>query len=466
MIEPEAPSPVEKDAQEYPIKAFLDANIILECKPLEDLPWEEIDPDGPILALLTAQAIQEVDSKKRDGRLQAIARSFNRKISPLATGGGPLVIREASPRVELALAKPGRIPWDDYDELDPQDGDARIVAEALHARDIEHDQKVIVSHDIKPIAYATGRDLRAVHVSDSWLRPPEPSPHDRRMQQLKQQVKELQSTEPELEIELAYSGDQPVKLYKIAELTSEEREKLVSTINGINPRPARPNGFSLHLSALDDPSYYHRWDEYLDKTIPAFAKDFSAKMEAMFNQRRFRLTVKNTGTIRADRLVVELKTSEGWINDRWKFALPTGPKPPRERSFLDHMPNIHSHIRPRVGRHEIEYVEGPDYARRVVVNCEDFRHGDSWTLEGILFLEASSLASVNVTARVTAANLHGSPSSSLTLEKSVESVHASSLIDMDELKVIGPLPMRTEIDAALELDNFSQFDWNGSEVKY
>jgi hypothetical protein len=37
---------------DYIAKAFLDANIILECRPLAELPWQEINADGPILALM------------------------------------------------------------------------------------------------------------------------------------------------------------------------------------------------------------------------------------------------------------------------------------------------------------------------------------------------------------------------------------------------------------------------------
>ena len=58
--------------------AFLDTNVILEGKPLAELPWSDIDPRGPILVLLTTTVLSEVDSKKRDGRLGVHARKFNR----------------------------------------------------------------------------------------------------------------------------------------------------------------------------------------------------------------------------------------------------------------------------------------------------------------------------------------------------------------------------------------------------
>jgi hypothetical protein len=58
------------------------------------------------------------------------------------------------------------------DELDPADSDSCIVAEALYAKNMSHTGKIIVSHDIKPLAFASYLDLNAVHVPDTWLRAP------------------------------------------------------------------------------------------------------------------------------------------------------------------------------------------------------------------------------------------------------------------------------------------------------
>ncbi len=39
--------------------AFLDTNIILEGKPLQELPWSEVDPVGAILVLFTPTVLSE-----------------------------------------------------------------------------------------------------------------------------------------------------------------------------------------------------------------------------------------------------------------------------------------------------------------------------------------------------------------------------------------------------------------------
>ena len=120
----------EIEYDNYKVKAFLDTNIILEGRPLPELPWEEIDIAGPILALITPTAIREIDSKKQDGRIGKRAREFNRMIASVAAGGPPIVIRESAPRVDLALSRALRIPWDKHDDLDPDDGDSLDLAPA------------------------------------------------------------------------------------------------------------------------------------------------------------------------------------------------------------------------------------------------------------------------------------------------------------------------------------------------
>lgn len=154
-----------------PLIAFLDANIVLEGKPVADLPWRDIATKGTIRVLIVPKAMEEIDAKKRDGRLGPHARAFNRLIAPSVIDGQAVILREANPRVELGMAIFSRIPWDEHEELDPDDGDNRIVAEALHVRDVDSQQRVLISHDIKPLAYARGRGLAAHQASDDWLRP-------------------------------------------------------------------------------------------------------------------------------------------------------------------------------------------------------------------------------------------------------------------------------------------------------
>jgi hypothetical protein len=231
--------------------AFLDANIVLEGRPIADLPWAEISTSGLIRVLIVPKAMEEIDAKKRDGRLGQYARAFNRLIAPSVISRSPLVLREANPRVELQMATCSRICWDDYDELDPEDGDSRIVAEALNVRDVASGRRLLISHDIKPLAYARGRDLPVHQASDDWLRPLEPSPKDKEIQRLKQQVAEFRRDEPKFEVSIDVPNFKPPKVCKVEPFDVERTEALIATIKRQNPKKA--NGRS-------DPFGLRRWN--------------------------------------------------------------------------------------------------------------------------------------------------------------------------------------------------------------
>lgn len=132
--------------QQYPVVAFIDSNIALECSALGGLPWKEISATGPILVLVVPTVMQEVDSKKNHARLADHARRFNRTLRPLLEGKATVLVRESpAPRVEIALADCTRVDWEQYPELDRDEPDARVVAQALSAQGPSPESRVVVS---------------------------------------------------------------------------------------------------------------------------------------------------------------------------------------------------------------------------------------------------------------------------------------------------------------------------------
>src|SRR5271168_2154456 len=135
------------DFDVYSTILFMDSMVALEAKPLELLPWHEIDDTGPILVLVVPQVNKEIDKRKRDGRLGQRARAFNRLIAPAAESASTARIYEGQLVVDIALAVCDRIDWGVLDYLDPEYGDARVVAEILHSRGIPPGRKLLFSHD-------------------------------------------------------------------------------------------------------------------------------------------------------------------------------------------------------------------------------------------------------------------------------------------------------------------------------
>jgi hypothetical protein len=442
---------------------FLDANIVLEGKSLSDLPWAEVIADGSILALIVPKAMEEIDAKKRDGRLGPIARAFNRLIAPSVIQGKPVVIREAAPRVELAMAVCNRIKWDDYDELDPDDGDSRIVAEALNARDVSPDHRLLVSHDIKPLAYARGRQLQVHQASDAWLRAVEPGPKDKEIQRLKQQLSEFRKDEPTFAIKIEVSEADPLQVTKVTSLSEEQRKALTQQILARNkPTVQRRDPYGLSISMLYDHGYEERYEKYKTVTVPDFVNNFSKKMGVMINQRHLTVSVQNIGQIRADHLVIEVKTNDGWINERIVFVTAFGPSAPRPRSSLAAVyPGLRDLMPTRVGRHEFDFTTEAKRSRDFVTTCEDFRNGQEFCFDGVVVPTTKS-GTLEISVKVTAANMRGAVTERLSKEKVIVEKNATTIADLETLKVTVDFPVRAAIDKIIEEEKYDILEWDRS----
>lgn len=446
--------------------AFLDANIVLEGKPVADLPWEQVAAEGLIRVFIVPRAMEEIDAKKRDGRLGPHARAFNRLIGPSVIGGEPVLLREAKPRVQLQMATCSRIPWDEYDELDPTDGDSRIVAEALNVRNVDSENRILISHDIKPLVYARGRNLPVYQASDDWLRDPEPSPKDKEIQRLKQQVAEFRRDEPTFEISVEVSDSKPLKIYKVRSLSAAEADALTATIKRMNPR--KPNGrsdhYGLDLGILSDrdSSYDDKYRKYASKIVPAYVSKFSEKLELLFNQRLLTIRVLNSGQIRADNLVISVRTSGGWINRRVVSVSPRGPAAPIPTPDYLKGANLHRNLMrdlvpPRVGRHEFQTTRQARRSQEMEVNCEDFRSGQEYCFKGAI-APSTDVETLEITVGLTAKNLRGECTKVFKLERQIVPIEPGKLVDFSELELKQGYSTEGEIERLLDAREYDEVE--------
>lgn len=442
------------------IDVCLDSNIILEGRSLADLPWRDLSAEGPIRVWVTARVVEEIDGKKRDGRLGAHARAFNRLLTPAVTEGAAVVVREAAPRVELSFAAHGRIDWDAWPAADPDDGDTQVVLEALNAT--TPGPRLLVSHDIKPLALARAHGLAVHRASDDWLRPIEPGPKDKEIQRLKQQVQDLRRDEPTFEISISLSPDDPLSLWSVVPLDDTARGDLSGKLQGrVRPLSQRGDGV-LGIRGLDyDHTYDDRFDAYHDTTLPAFAGDFHNRMGLLFNQRRLVVRVANIGLIRAEHLTVEIATSDGWLNDRLIFVSPNGPPAPKLRSPFGVTPGLWRGIGSQVGRHEFDPVQPAERSPAFAATCEDFRSRDRYEYRGVL-VPTPTEGAVEITVTLRAGNLRGAVTETRRWDKTLQAVEVSELVDLETLIARLPFPLMDEMRAAYksreDVDNFIEID--------
>jgi hypothetical protein len=445
--------------------AFLDANIVLEGKPLAELPWTEIATAGLIRVLIVPRAMEEIDAKKRDGRLSKHARAFNRLIGLAVEKGEPIVIREADPRVELQLATCSRIPWNDYDELDPDDGDSRIVAEALNVRNVTSPNRIFLSHDIKPLAYARGRGLPVRKVSDGWLRGPEPHPKDKEVHTLKKELSELRKDEPTFEISIEISDITPPTIYRVTALDAEQAAAITALLKRQNPKKSNGSrdiyGISSGFGSGHDSSYDGKYNDFINRKVPSFVAKFSEKLQLLFNQRLLTVRVTNSGGVRADHLVVSIKTSDGWINRKLMFVPVKGPAAPVPRANYLISPNIYRHldhiISPRVGRHEFETTLRARKSRETKAICEDFHSGQVYCFNGVA-APTSSDQPLEIIVTLTAKNLRGELTKTFKLKKQIVITKPGELVDLKTLELNQDYPTKAEFARLLRAEKYDEID--------
>lgn len=435
---------------------FLDTNIILEGKNLTELPWSEIDKVGPILVLLTPTVLSEIDSKKRDGRLGARAREFNRLIAPIASTGQPLALSSSPPGVTLALAMCERIPWGNYDDLDPQDADSRVIAEVLHARGVARGSRVVVSHDVKPISMATRHGLRTLHVSDNWLRPPEPSRSDREVQRLRAQLAELQKNEPELHFEIRPKSAVPVDAYQVPPLTQNQQKILLKGILRRNHPPPDAGPYEIFA----DTTLRSRYEEYKRETIPSFVAAYNTKLETLFNQVLVDVIISNRGNVRADNLVVKVSVSTGWLNLKAVYPSIPGPIAPRARDTFRELANLSSRIEPvrLPGKHEMHLAIEPERSKLMEVHCSDFRNNREWKLSLILWLDPSDASDCVFSVQATAANMHGEAAAVFEIAKTIRVTDAEALVNLDAGVLLQQPRVKPWLDDDINNRNFDRIE--------
>lgn len=447
---------MDDEYSEFPTKIFIDSNVVLEALPLKDLPWSEIDPIGPILILLTPTLLSEVDSKKRDGRLAVRAREFNRLVAPIAEHGQPINLVADTPRVDIVIARCHRIDWNSYDDLDPSQGDARIIAEVLNVQGVPEEQRLVVSQDINPLFMAQRHGLKTHHVSDNWLPRPEPSPQEKEIAKLKGQVREYAKTEPQFDIKFEMQPG-AVEVHQVHKLTESEVSMMVRDIIAANPKQEQKQDLLSYMQY--DSSLNDRYAKYEHKTVPDFVRGYHKKLELMFGQIPFTLVVENIGKVRADHANIDVQIVGGWFNTKPIHA-GLRPSAPKAKNPLSHTPLFRPTPTQRaVGRHEIEINE-PRRSEQFSAQCADFRHGQKWVFSGVVWLDPHQEKEIVIIVKVTAANLHGEICMPFKLDKSVLFSRASDLVDINSGKVVKDYYVKSLVDEAIKENKYDAFEWD------
>lgn len=410
----------------------LDSQLALEAKPLAEWDWGAIQIESPALLLVLPQMMSEVDSKKRDGRLGERARAFNRLIEPCTVSPNPIRVSE-TPLVDLALCASSRIDWAVLDDLDPGQGDDRLVAEALNALVDDASRLCMLSYDTRPRAAAIRHGLSAAKPPETWMLAPEPSPAEKETMRLKQRIAELSASRPEFIVSLRDADTLPAKVLRVEAIDPQTRPYVTRFWLEKNP----PIGGGM----MDfDFGYDDRYDAF-ETAMERYPEALPLALQTMHGQRRLLLTVENTGHVAGEHVEVEVRTSNGSMFERLQLKRVLPPKAPEREagvSSLRHtFPSMPTSF---VGsRIDVVFDGDTDGTNAIRYSCEDFRQRRVWEGEFFLALDPDGPAPATIDVVVTARNLSGRVETGLVLPFEVEDKVVEDLIDLSTMELkVGP----------------------------
>lgn len=443
------------DTSGYDRLFALDTQMIFEGRPLTQLDWSTIS-NGPILLLVLPQVSAEVDARKRDGRLGQRARDLNRLLEPSIESGGAAMLAEEPVRIDIAYVPAGRVDWDRLEDLERDNGDDRIVAQAMHALVDDPARVEVMSFDSRPRAAARRHGLKAIKPDESWLLDPEPSPSDRRVAELEQRVRVLQASEPQLRAGIRLLHESPLVRYRLAPLPAETIDLLTRMILARHPRQ-RTGGFmahGLHLNSHYDEDY----DDYAAALKAIDVPNIHLGVARQFSQYGFEVTIENFGVLAAEHVTVELRSGNAVLHDGPYLVDVFGPPPPSTQSdFLTNISRL-SHNLARTDRTSFGTEESEDPDVQIEYRCQDFRHGRVHTLTAVIELIERTGDAAHIEVRVTAGNMRGDVVERLIVPVADQEPPLGELIDLDNLQFRAAPPIRDLLLPLLQSDDSDEIE--------
>ena len=181
---------------------FLDTNVFVQCKPLEELDWLKWREFDEVQLIVSRPVQSELDDHKNKGN-DRLARRARRASSLLkeiiASEHGHKLIRDFNPMVKLSIRLDLRPEPSLSDSLDYRHADDQLVGIVRAFAEAGHEPAPrLLTHDVGPMASARAVGVTIESVPDDWLLPPEPSEADKRIRLLEAEIASLKENEPRI----------------------------------------------------------------------------------------------------------------------------------------------------------------------------------------------------------------------------------------------------------------------------
>jgi len=431
----------------------IDTQVVLETRPLDQLPWSEMG-EGPILLLVCRQVQSEIDAKKSDGRLGERSRAFNRLLDHFLETRTPSTLREEGPRVDVALMRHRSVDWAALDDLDGDDGDDRIVAQALNALVDDGSRLELLSHDMRPRDAAASHGMKAVKLPEHWLREKAQTPEQREVSRLRAELRTATADQPALKVELE-AQNLPWSRTAIDAPSDEEIASVRDRKLADNPRPASP-AMPMGLDLMMDdtlPERHQAWRRRLvDRDLPAMHLGLSRLM----SQVRVRVILHNVGVLSAEALSLEIRSGNCTLHADPYLVRAFGDPAPQPESHIARISRLTRGAMRPLRRDEPFAVYRETDGPGDVLNwsCRSFRQERVLTIDISVELEERTSGKAQIEAVVTAANLKGDVRTRLIVDVEQQRSAFADAYDVTAGRLGRPpgyFPQKTEEDDAITI---------------
>lgn len=421
-------------------RIYVDTNILLHGKPLQDIVWEAYE-QSPITIIITSTNLRELDAHKdqhpkkhlRERARKALQRIERSLEDPTLRPGVTLRVEDAPPRIDYAAH-----------QLDATHADDQLLASTIASRDEHtHDITILYTHDVGPRIKGKKRGITTRSLSDEDKLPPLKDETEAENERLKRELHEITTAAPRLQVTINDQTDK-VTVTTLAPTPSLLDETALRH-NAAEAHAALP-AFDL-TSIPEDPAPVVRRNSegkrvlVLDKATPSpdlntiahheYARyeddraNYRTRYENHLRQthearERFARTIKlelgitNDGGKPAEQIHIEIT-----LPAQWELSLgssnfprpPASPPMPRTRGevFAEHVlhpPSLSDYARPDFFRTDFNpWHAGPDFEGDTITwRRQSLSHGFTKTLSTIYLTAPRNLTPIAITYTIHAAN--------------------------------------------------------------
>lgn len=310
------------------VAVAIDCNCFLQLRDLQDLPWRELLPGVKrVDVMVMPSVVAELDQKKVDSkdRVRNRARAALQKIDA-ASEHDPmqLQLRDAPVQINLCLPDAPPTDWSLHPRLDPSRADDRLVAQALDA--LTSIPKILLSHDSGPRVTARRCGLASKAPPESWHLPDPVDDDRKKIQQLQRENAALLARRPQVTAkwDTKQTKSELLRIERLMAppLRGEAIVTLVKRCEQLWPLETATvrmgEGFFIgaddlsgEASQYDYSRYVAAWGKWRDGLF-AFFEHLHERLANASRIGSVDFLYENLGSATAERLTIEMSTSEGW----------------------------------------------------------------------------------------------------------------------------------------------------------